>query len=88
MPNKNYVKGVRKERLLVNNARMIGEIAFRSAGSHSPIDVCTIDNVSKTIRFFQCKPESMSPKQKEKIYEEVNINQQGYDGWHVIFEVV
>lgn len=55
MPNANYVKGVRKERKLVNDAREAGLIAFRSAGSHSPIDVCIIDCAARRIHFIQCK---------------------------------
>ena len=75
MPNSNYNKGVRKERKLVNMARDMGLIAFRSAGSHSPIDVCIIDLAAKTIDFIQCKPDSWSEKQKknlERNYFEVN----------------
>ena len=41
--NKNYLKGVRKERKIVNIARNEGKLAFRSAGSHSPIDVFILD---------------------------------------------
>ena len=55
MPNKNYRKGYRKERQIVNEARERGCIAFRSAGSHSPIDVCIINKKYKTIQFLQCK---------------------------------
>ena len=38
-----YQKGADRERKIVNRAREKGHIAFRSAGSHSPIDVCIID---------------------------------------------
>jgi len=55
MPNKNYVKGVRFERKLVNQARAEGLIAFRSAGSHSPIDVVIIDKFKRKIDLIQCK---------------------------------
>ena len=53
MTNKNYIKGVRKERLYVNRARKLGLIAFRSAGSHSPIDVIVIDVSNKRILMLQ-----------------------------------
>jgi Holliday junction resolvase len=71
MPNKNYLKGVRKERAIVNEAREKGLIAFRSAGSHSPIDVCVIDMSSRRIEFIQCKPDSMSDKKKEELEKEL-----------------
>lgn len=70
MPNRNYDKGVRKERKFVNEARERGLIAFRSAGSHSPIDVCIIDKKEKKIRFIQCKPNDISKKLKEFIIKE------------------
>lgn len=75
MPNKNYIKGVRKERLIVNEARAKGLISFRSAGSHSPIDVVVIDSIHKTIQFIQCKPKSMSytkRKELESLYSSLN----------------
>ena len=62
MPNPNYVKGVKKERAIVNQARAEGKIAFRSAGSHSPVDVVIIDYFSKTIKLIQCKPDNFSHK--------------------------
>lgn len=67
MPNLMYNQGVRKERRLVNSAKEQGNIAFRSAGSHSPIDVCIIDPVAEQVWFIQCKPDSMSEAEKGKI---------------------
>lgn len=52
----NYRKGSDKERRIVNKARKEGKIAFRSAGSHSPIDVCIIDLKGHQIEFIQSKP--------------------------------
>ena len=75
MPNANYIKGVRKERQIVNDARDVGLIAFRSAGSHSPIDVCIIDLKGHTITFVQSKPESMSDNKKRALeaqFKELN----------------
>lgn len=71
MPNKNYIKGVKKERMIVNSFRNLGHIAFRSAGSHSPIDVCCINQVDKEIYFFQCKPDTMSEKKKNEILKKL-----------------
>jgi len=70
MPNKNYLKGVRKERKLVNNARAEGKLSFRSAGSHSPIDVVIIDKKEKIIEFIQCKPDNMSNNAKLRLITE------------------
>jgi len=52
---KTYRKGADFERDIVNEAREKGLISFRSAGSHSPIDVCIIDPKRHTIRFIQAK---------------------------------
>lgn len=69
MPNKNYVNGVKKERKLVNQARASGHLAFRSAGSHSPIDVFILDKEAKIIRLVQCKPSSMSDNKKDLLLD-------------------
>lgn len=60
MVNKKYQKGARFERKLVNEARKQGCISYRSAGSHSPIDVTVIDTKNKTIRFIQAKAKKLS----------------------------
>ena len=70
MPNSNYIKGVRKERKIVNFSRQAGLISFRSAGSHSPIDVVIIDKKDKEIQFIQCKPDSMSDNAHKKLLDE------------------
>lgn len=62
-----YQKGARFERKLVNRARKEGKIAFRSAGSHSPIDVCIIDTESKIIRFIQAKAGKHSKKSLNRL---------------------
>lgn len=85
MPNSNYKKGYRKEREVVNDARDVGLIAFRSAGSHSPIDVCIIDKKEKKISFIQCKPDTMSEKAKQRLKDEqVELN----DEFMVSFDVL
>lgn len=65
----NYQKGVKLERKLVNQARKEGKIAFRSAGSHSPIDVVIIDIESLTIELIQCKKGKLSKKEEQSIIE-------------------
>jgi len=70
MPNYNYNKGVRKERKLVNVAKSAGLLAFRSAGSHSPIDVVIIDKRERVIKFIQCKPDNISERNKDILIQE------------------
>jgi len=48
-------------------------MAIRSAGSHSPVDVVLIDMVERTIRFVQCKPNSMSENKRQALREENNL---------------
>ena len=83
MSNPNYIKGVAKERQLVNYAKSQGCIAFRSAGSHSPIDVVIIDQKKAIIRFIQCKTGKYSEKEKKRADEGFNPLRQPYQ---VFFE--
>ena len=86
MSNKNYIKGRRKEYKIVKQYKDKGyEIAQRSAGSHSPIDVFAIDKETRTIKLIQAKPDSMSNTAKQKIIDE---NQWLNGLFKVVFEVV
>ena len=85
MPNKNYVKGRAKEYRIINYFRALDYLAFRSAGSHSPIDVIAINTDMREIRLIQAKPNSMSKKNKEKIKKE---NEKLNGIYSVIFEVL
>lgn len=64
MVNKNYERGVRLEREVVNLFKNAGYKAVRTAGSHSPFDVI-IWKESKELKkicfvaFVQCKTEKM-----------------------------
>jgi len=84
MPNNNYVKGRYKEYKIVHKEKALGRLAFRSAGSHSPIDVISIDTENKVIRLIQSKPDD---------YSELNIrrlkiiNHKLNGTFKVIFEV-
>lgn len=71
--NRNYKNGANKERRIVNKYRAVGMLGFRSAGSHSPIDVCIIDKETKRIAFIQSKPKSMSENAKKKLEEEMSF---------------
>ena len=64
-----YIKGVRKERKVVNQAKARGLIAFRSAGSHSPIDVVIINVQTGHISLVQCKNDSMPVAEKKRLEE-------------------
>ena len=70
MPNRKYEKGRRKEYKIVHEERDQGRIAFRSAGSHSPIDVVSIDILRKTIWLIQSKPDTYSKGQTDKLKEQ------------------
>ena len=86
MPNNNYLKGKAKEWRTCQKLIKEGfEIAQRSAGSHSPIDVWAVNKLTKVIKLVQCKPRSMSEKEKQKInYEYAWLN----DAFRVEFEVI
>jgi Holliday junction resolvase len=76
MPNRRYQKGYRKENKVVNQLKSLGYVAFRSAGSHSPIDVIGIHPVTKKCILIQCKSDNMSKTQKAKL-SEANIGLNG-----------
>ncbi len=69
MPNKNYISGRRKEYKLMHEERVKGCLAFRSAGSHSPIDVVSIDAFNSKITLIQSKPNHFSENQKKKLLD-------------------
>ena len=74
--NRNYARGYEKERKIVNGLRSAGCLAFRSAGSHSPIDVFALDPQLKVILLIQSKPKSMPEAEKQRILE----NLKKYEG--------
>ena len=67
MTNNSYKRGRQLERELVNKARKEGLIAFRSAASKSPIDVCIIDLSNRKVQFIQAKTGILSNKAKERV---------------------
>ena len=77
MQNKIYKRGARKEYKIIYNLRKEGfDIAQRTAGSHSPVDIIAINRKLKIIKLIQSKrklDEKMSyieEKLKAKIEEE------------------
>jgi len=70
----NYKNGANRERRVIKYLQKEGfDLVFRSAGSHSPIDVFALDSRTKQIWLIQCKPKSLSSSGKSKI--EDNIRQ-------------
>lgn len=67
MGNPNYEKGRRKEYKVMHQEKRDGCIVVRSSGSHSPIDIVSINVKERTIKFIQCKPDSMSENKREAL---------------------
>jgi Holliday junction resolvase len=77
-----YEKGVRFERVLVNNAKKDGNLAFRSAGSHSPVDVFILDEDNKTIYLIQCKHSINKQKKLKGEFDKMT------HGYRVVWKVM
>jgi Holliday junction resolvase len=61
MPNKNYIKGRNHEYEIIRHLKQDGyDIAQRTAGSHSQIDVIAINKETKEILLIQAKPNNLS----------------------------
>ena len=86
-----YKKGARKEYKICHDLRAEGyDIAQRSAGSHSPIDIFAINKTTKTIMFLQSK--RVMSKTMDHIHQELKKQlEDEYDWlngqWTVLFEV-
>ena len=85
-PAQRYKKGANKEREIVNDFKAKGwEIAFRSAGSRSPIDCVAINHFLHEVRFIQAKPDNFPDYAKEKLENKFKW----LNGWfEVSFEVI
>lgn len=75
--NRHKKRGLDKERTLVKRAKDRGlKYSFRSAGSHSPIDLIIIDPDKRSIELIQAKSTKgmgywyIEPKLKEKLEKE------------------
>ena len=61
------------------------EIAHRTAGSHSPIDVFAICGDKRVIKFIQSKPDNYGKTASEKIHDALDY----LNGmWKVEFELI
>ncbi len=68
MPNPNYIKGRRKEYAICKALKEQGfDIAQRTAGSHSPIDVIAISKDKRLIKLIQAKPTNYPQAQTKKL---------------------
>ena len=66
----NYNNGRAKEGRICRKLKAEGfEIAQRSAGSHSPIDLFAINLKTRVIKFVQAKPRKFSETEEKKIME-------------------
>ena len=71
MPSKWYKKGLNKEYKVRDQLYDNGfDIAQRSAGSKSPIDLFAIKRNTRTIKFIQCKSASFKDSQRKKLLSE------------------
>jgi len=87
MARTNYQKGADKERRIVLALKSKGFLSFRSAGSHSPIDVFAINPFSKEIKLIQAKlrgKTNLSSKERSSIISE---GSQLNGSYSVIFEL-
>ncbi|MAH51797.1 hypothetical protein CMI37_38630 [Candidatus Pacearchaeota archaeon] len=82
MPNRNYEKGIRYEREIVNQAKEEGYTAFRTAGSKSPVDVCIVDDKGKRIYLIQCKVTKRSQKKLKETFDKIET------GYRIIWKVM
>lgn len=71
MKTTNYIKGRRREYMLVKYFKDKGYLAIRTAGSHSPFDVIAVD--STNIFLCQLKPHNVSEKKELKKLKSVKI---------------
>lgn len=71
MVNSNYIKGRKKEYKVCKEFKDKGyEIVQRTAGSRSPFDVIAISKELGKITLIQVKPNDISKKEVDKIYDD------------------
>ena len=81
-----YRRGAYKEMKVVHEERAKGNISYRSAGSHSPVDVTVIDRKKKHIYLLQMKSKKMSQSAVQKLLMDFGLL--NTEGWHVEFRVI
>lgn len=69
MPNKNYIKGRKKEYSIVHKLKKKGfDIVQRTAGSRSPVDIIAIHRKKKIILLVQSKPKGYHSQEYAQYY--------------------
>ena len=86
MPNRNYVKGRKKEYRIVKELREEEfDIVQRTAGSNSPVDIIAIKIKERKVLLVQSKSDSFSKSEEAKLMKQ-NTNLNGkYD---LLFKVM
>lgn len=69
-PKGRYLKGRRKEYKIMKEEALAGRLAIRSAGSHSPIDVISIDYKHRVIKLIQAKPDNYPESRMKKLIKD------------------
>ena len=87
MGNKNYEKGMRKERKIKAQLEREGFIVLRTRGSRGFADLVAINSLGK-IRFLQVKPDNYSEFQKNKLLEKWNFLNNKRFNWSASFEII
>ena len=87
MSNRNYINGRAREYRMMKllKDKFQCHHVFRSAGSHSAIDVIGINLIEKRIYLFQCKPKSLSIPAKLRLEDENELLNGKFE---VTFQVV
>jgi Holliday junction resolvase len=73
MPNRNYVNGRAFEYKTKKKLEQMGYTVFRTAGSHSKVDLIAYDIEHRVVWFIQCKAGHLSEKERERIYSELDV---------------
>jgi Holliday junction resolvase len=92
MGNSLYKQGRRKEYYICSQLKELGfNIVFRSAGSHSCIDIVAIDTTTKVIKLIQCKrtiKENMNYVNEQLKDKLINENKYINGLYNVVFDVM
>lgn len=71
--HRRYLKGKRYEQKIVNELKAEGyEIAQRTAGSKSPIDIFAIHKEKRWIKFVQAKSYKLSKPEEQRIRQKLS----------------
>jgi Holliday junction resolvase len=79
LPRTNYEKGRDYEYAIIRKLKKAGyDIAQRSAGSHSPIDIWALDTKNRKIKLIQAK----SGKSKKRELSKLNLD--SFNGYWLV----